>query len=313
MPAGGKTSLPMNMCVILNPNAGGAAQATVLQEALAHQANVTLHVTRRKGEAKALAAAALQASYDIIVAAGGDGTIHEVVNGLATDFTRTQLGIIPLGTGNDLARTLAIPLEPLEALSALTGGTARWLDLIRVETVGRVIYGINMAIGGFTGQMNEVLTDERKRSWGPLAYLLGATQVVPDLTTYKTIMTCDSGPVERIDAFNIAVANGRTAAGGFQVVPQANPEDGLLDLVLIRYVSLAHLAEVTARFVAGTYLENEHVLHRRVCRLRIYSRPGMWFNVDGELFTKEPVTFTIQPRALRVMVGPHYTPRPGTA
>jgi diacylglycerol kinase (ATP) len=300
--------MAMDMWVILNPNAGTAAQAADLREMLAHQANVILHVTSRQGEAKDLAAIALQAGYEMIVAAGGDGTINEVVNGLAADFARARLGIIPLGTGNDLARTLALPTAPLEALHVLTSGPTRWLDLIRVETTSQMVYGINTAIGGFTGQMNEVLTYEFKQSWGPLAYLLGTTQVVPELTVYKTIITCDDGPVERVDAFNIAVANGRTAAGGFQVAPLAIPEDGLLDLVIVRFASLASLADTAARFMAGTYLESEHVLHRRVRRLRIYARPSMWFNVDGELFTKEPVTFTIQPRALRVIVGPHYTP-----
>jgi diacylglycerol kinase (ATP) len=302
----------MPPCLILNPNAGSSAQAVTLRQAVAGWPDLKLCETRSPGQATALAAAALQAGYDLIVAAGGDGTIHEVVNGLAADFTRARLGIIPLGTGNDLARTLALPADPLEAWQVVTTGLDRRLDLIKIETAGmEAVYGINVAAGGFTGQMNERLTNTLKQSWGPLAYLLGAARVLPDLTNYKTLITCDQDPVERIEALNIVVANGRTAAGGYAVSPTANPEDGLLDLVIVRWGSLTELAEVATRFVAGTYLASEQVLHRRVRRLRLFSRPGMWFNVDGELLTKEPLTFTVQPQVLRVVVGPDYTPSPG--
>jgi diacylglycerol kinase (ATP) len=302
--------MAMNTCIILNPRAGTAEQAALLREALIDRAHVTLRETSKPGQAADFAAEALHQGAELIVAAGGDGTINEVVNGLAADLARARLGVIPLGTGNDLARTLAIPPAPLEALQVLTAGAERYLDLIKVETAGQVVYGMNMAIGGFTGQMNEVLSEELKASWGPLAYLIGAAQVLPDLTGYETTITCDNTPVERLATLNIAVANGRTAAGGFRVAPPANPEDGLLDLVIVRYGSLLELAEVATRFLAGAYLDSEHVVHRRVRQVHIAARPGMWFNIDGELLTQEPITCTVQPQALRVIVGPEYIANP---
>lgn len=298
----------MRIVMILNPQAGSADQIPVLRQAVTRLADVVVHETHTAGQATVLAAEALQAGAELIVAAGGDGTIYEVINGLATDFARATLGIIPLGTGNDLARTLAIPPEPLQALDLLTCGSQRGIDVIQVDGADTVVYGINMAIGGFTGQMNEVLTGEMKASWGPLAYLLGAIQVVPDLTDYDTVLTWDDGTVEHMTMLNIAVANARTAGGGFQVAPVANPEDGLLDVVMVRYESLLNITEVAARFVTGTYLESDYVLHRRTRRLHVASRPGMWFNVDGELLTNEPLSFTVLPGALRVVVGPAYTP-----
>jgi diacylglycerol kinase (ATP) len=308
----GKESAAMRMCVILNPRAGSAEQAAMLQEMLTEHADVTLCKTTRRGQATALAAEALQQGAELIVAAGGDGTVNEVLNGLAPDFARATFGVLPLGTGNDLARTLAMPTAPVEAWRVLTSGSVRCLDLMQVRTAGRTAYGLNMAVGGFTGQMNEVLTDEMKASWGPLAYLVGAVQVLPDLTDYKTTIAYDNNPIERITALNIAVANGRTAGGGLPVVPQANPEDGHLDLVLVRYGPLLSLAEVAARFLAGTYLDSEYVVHRRVHRVQIAARPGMWFNLDGELLTKDPITVTVQPQALRVVVGPDYLADPQT-
>lgn len=304
----------MPTCVILNPAAGTVAQSAVLLETLAHCPQVALRQTSGAGQASALAAEAVQAGYDLIVAAGGDGTIKEVVNGLAPDFARVTLGVIPLGTGNDLARTLALPLDDtLEAWQTVHTGQVRWLDVLTIAAAEQpVIYGLNMAIGGFTGQMNEVLSTGLKRTWGPLAYLIGATQVLPELTTYETAMVCDEGPLEHLQVLNVAVANGRTAAGGYQVAPVANPEDGWLDLVVIRAGSLLDLAAVAARFVAGTWLDSEQVLHRRVRRVQLASRPDMAFNVDGEFLTAKPLTLGLRPQALRVVVGPAYTPDPAS-
>jgi diacylglycerol kinase (ATP) len=297
-------------CVILNPCAGSAAQAEALRDALARHRETTLYETCWAGHATELAAEALRGGYELIVAAGGDGTIHEVVNGLAGDFARARLGIIPLGTGNDLARTLAIPDDPLEALALMMDGPERWIDLLKVESAAQVLYGINVAAGGFSGQVDEVLTDELKATWGPLAYLLGAIRVVPDLTGYHTTIAWEDGPVERVEALNIVVANGRTVAGGFRVAPLANPEDGLLDIIIVRYGDALDLAGVAARLLTGNYLNSDQVLHRRARRAHIASRPGMWFNVDGELFTNQPAVFTVLPQVLRVVVGPGYAPDP---
>jgi diacylglycerol kinase (ATP) len=300
-------------CIIFNPRAGSAGQSEALRQALAGRDEITLYETDRAGHARDLAAKALAGEYDLIVAAGGDGTIHEVVNGLAADFRRVRLGIIPLGTGNDLARTLAIPADPLEALNIVMTGAERRLDLLRAADSNRAIYGINVAAGGFSGLVNEVLTDDLKSSWGPFAYLLSAARIVPDLTGYNTTIAWEDRPVERVEALNIVVANGRTCAGGFQVAPLANPEDGLLDVVIVRYGDVLDLAGVAARLLSGNYLASDQVMDRRARSVYIASRPGMWFNVDGELFSNQPIAFTVLPQTLRVIVGPKYTADPTAA
>jgi diacylglycerol kinase (ATP) len=299
----------MKGCIILNPKAGTAEQADIIiHHAAAACSALTLWETTGPGQARQLAATALRAGAELVVAAGGDGTINEVVNGLAANFAQACLGILPLGTGNDLARTLALPLDPQLALPLLTTGVVRAIDLMKIETAHQVVYGINVAAGGFTGQMNELLSEEMKASWGPLAYLRGAVSVLPNLTDYETSVSYDDGSAERVDALNIIVANGRTAAGGFIVAPTANPEDGLLDVVIVKTGSLFDVAGVAARLVVGNYLDSDQVLHRQARRVSVTSHPGMWFNVDGELFTQQPVTFTVLPRTLRVVVGAGYTP-----
>jgi diacylglycerol kinase (ATP) len=305
--------LEAKSCIILNPRAGSAQQSEILREALTGWVDITIYKTDRAGHATDLAAEALKAGYELIIAAGGDGTIHEVVNGLAADFSRARLGIVPLGTGNDLARTLAIPADPLESLNIAITGPERSLDLLKAEATDGMTYGINVAAGGFSGQVDEVLTDDLKASWGPLAYLIGAVRVVPDLTGYNTTIAWENGPEERIEALNIIVANGRTCAGGFQVAPAANPEDGLLDVVIVRYGDVLALAGVAARLLAGNYLNSDQVMHRRARSVRIASHPGMWFNIDGELFSNQPIAFTVLPQALRVIVGPKYVADPTVA
>jgi diacylglycerol kinase (ATP) len=252
--------------------------------------------------------------FDVVVAAGGDGTVHEVALGLmrAQVGARSALAVVPMGTGNDFARTLALPLnDPPAALArALTPGAARPLDLIRVYGAGFDTWAVNACAGGFGGEVDEAMTPELKSSWGTLAYLIGAVRALPELKDYDTRMRYDEGPEERVEAFNVVVANGRTAAGGRPAAPLANPEDGLLEIVVVLRSGPIDIARLAARVFAGDYLSDPQVIHRRARRLEVRSRPGMWFNVDGELLSKEPLTFEAVPGALRVVVGEEYVAEP---
>lgn len=296
----------MQTRIILNPAAGSAGKKVQALQALTEgRTDVRILESRERGHARLLAAEAAADGCDLVIAAGGDGTIHEVVQGLATAPGRPRLGVLPFGTGNDLARTLCIPDDPAQAVALIEGGgVEREVDLFRVESAGEVRYGINVAAGGFSGQVDEVLTDEMKATWGPLAYVRGALGALPDLTAYDTRIAWDDGELERVQALNIVIANGKTCGGGTRVAPAADISDGLLDVVIVRYGSLLDLAKVAARLLAGDYTESDGVDVRRARRVRVASRPGMWFNVDGELIGNQPVSFEVVPGALRVIAGP---------
>jgi diacylglycerol kinase (ATP) len=299
--------------IILNPVAGNAGQSARLHDLVRDRPEVRLLETERAGHARALAVEALEAGFELVVAAGGDGTINEVVQGLGSDLTRARLGLMPLGTGNDLARTLGIPTDPAEAFALLEQGRERRVDLVRVESAGQMRYCMNVAAGGFSGQVDEALTDEMKSTWGPLAYVRGAVAVLPDVSGYQTTIAWDDEDFEQLHALNVIVANGRTCAGGIKVASGADMEDGLMDVVIVKYASLLDLAGIAALLLAGDYLASEQVILRRARRVRVASTPGMWFNVDGELFTKEPISFAVEKSALRVVVGPDYARAPAGA
>lgn len=300
----------MKTRVIFNPNAGSADAADALRAAVAAEPDADLCTCGGPGDGLRLARTASDEGYDLVVAAGGDGTVNEVVNGLARDFDGVELGIVPLGTGNDLARTLAIPADPAVAFQLALHGQRRPLDLIRVDGAEETAYAANVCAGGFTGELDEAMTDELKAAWGPLSYLIGTVKALPDLADFDTWITWDDAEPERIETLNVVVANGRTAAGGRPAAPRANPEDGLLDVVVVKNCTAAELATLAARALTGDYLDSEHVIFRRARRLHVESRPGMWFNVDGELHTNEPVTFEVVPGALQVAVGPSYSAEP---
>jgi diacylglycerol kinase (ATP) len=236
-----------------------------------------------------------------VIAGGGDGTISEIVNALAK--TEVELGILPLGTGNDLARTLGIPLDDLpSALAIARTGKVRLMDLILAEADDAPpSYVVNVAAGGFSGQVDEQLDEDEKKRWGPLAYVWTALKVLPDVTGYETTLTWSDGTKERLHLLNVIVANGRSVAGGWAVAPTAEIDDGLIDVVLVKSGSALDIAAAAARLVAGDYLDSDCIEHRRVRSVRVESDPEMWFNVDGELLTKRPVTFRIVPGALRVV------------
>jgi diacylglycerol kinase (ATP) len=287
--------------VILNPAAGSVKDVDALVERIRRLPDAEVHITTKAGAATQSTRTALGKGCEMIVAAGGDGTLNEVVNGLREDASAIIVGLIPLGTGNDFARTLGLPTDVDEAIALLLAGHTRAIDLVRV-TSDEVRYFVNVSAGGFSGLVNEKLTVEMKKTWGPLAYLRSAAAALPDLRAYRTTVSLDNTESLTLSLYNVVIANGRYVAGGRQIAPEASIDDGLLDIILIQERSTAALALLAAEVALGNHLSSDAIVFRRAARVTVNSQPGMWFNVDGELVGNEPAEFAVLPRALQFVV-----------
>ncbi len=293
----------MKTRIICNPTAGRVDDRDSIREKLEQFPSATVYFTEKEGDATRLAQEAIADHCELVIAAGGDGTLNEVINGVAPQADRVQVGLVPLGTGNDFARMLDLPESIDDCIDVLRAGRARPTDLVRM-TSDRVRYFINVSAGGFSGTVDEKMTPAIKQNWGPFAYLRCAAEALPELQAYRTEIILDDSEVLALDLYNVVIANGRYVAGGMLIAPEASIDDGLLDIVLVPKNGASDIALVAAQILVGSHLSSEGVVFRRAAKVAVNSIPGMWFNVDGELVGNEPAIFEIMPRALQFLAGP---------
>ncbi len=266
------------------------------------------------GSAEEAESAAQEWTEGLLMVAGGDGTITQVVNGLGrAGFPEAvTLALLPTGTGNDLAATLAIPEDPDEAVATIQNDRVRELDVIRVRFEGKADqFLVNVATGGIGARTTDMADGEMKRRWGKMAYLRAALEVARHFEVQEVRLTLD-GVEREVRAVNVAVGNGRYAGGGWPAAPRANPEDGLIDLVIIEDVGLPEVLALTpAALARSDYLDRDGVFFTRAKEIRVDTEPSDFeFTVDGEVIGTEPVEFTVMPQTLKVVVGPEYVPEP---
>jgi diacylglycerol kinase (ATP) len=288
--------------IVLNPVAGSVGAVDELKEKFRRVKDGEVRVTTKPGDAEDFSREAVDRGCDLIVAAGGDGTLNSVINGIGERIRDVSVGLVPLGTGNDFARSLNLPKAVDESIELLERRRTRQIDLVRV-TSDRTRYFVNVSAGGFSGIVDEKLSPEMKATWGPLAYLRGAAKALPELSAYRTEMLLDDSEQIALNLYNVIVANGRYVAGGIPIAPEAVVDDGLLDIILIPERPAAQIALLMAQIFLGEHLKNDAIVFRRAAKLAVNSHPGIWFNVDGELVGNEPALFEVMTRALRIVVG----------
>jgi diacylglycerol kinase (ATP) len=297
--------------VICNPTSGGGSYDP--DEIRDELESLEVEWVQTEGPDDAIGAAE-EWREGLLIVAGGDGTINDVVNGLGrADFPEgVTLGILPAGTGNDLAATLCIPEDPGLAEDVIRQNRQRRLDVARVrsEGIGERFF-INVATGGLGAEISDANDEELKKRWGKLSYLRASLEVARDFDVRDLTLYLD-GEERRVKAVNIAVGNCRYTGGGWPATPKANPEDGLLDVVVIEALGVADLLELApAALSESDYLDSDGVLFVRAKEIRIETQPpGLEFTADGEIIGNEPARFSILPQALNVLVGPEYVPEP---
>ena len=297
--------------VICNPTSGGGSYDP--DEIRDELESLEVEWVQTEGPDDAIGAAE-EWREGLLIVAGGDGTINDVVNGLGrADFPEgVTLGILPAGTGNDLAATLCIPEDPGLAEDVIRQNRQRRLDVARVcsEGIGERFF-INVATGGLGAEISDANDEELKKRWGKLSYLRASLEVARDFDVRDLTLYLD-GEERLVKAVNIAVGNCRYTGGGWPATPKANPEDGLLDVVVIEALGVADLlALAPAALSESDYLDSDGVLFVRSKEIRVETQPpGLEFTADGEIIGNEPARFSILPQALNVLVGPEYVPEP---
>ena len=297
--------------VICNPSSGGGAyDPDELREELG---GFELDWVRTEGPEDAIQAAG-EWREGLLLVAGGDGTVNDVVNGLGNaGFPEgVTLGILPTGTGNDLAATLCIPEDADLAEDVIRQDRVRTLDVARVrsEGIGERFF-INVATGGLGAEISLANEGDLKERWGKLSYLRASLEVARDFDVRELTLYLD-GDERKVRAVNVVVGNCRYAGGGWLAAPKANPEDGLLDVVIIETLGLTDVLQLApASLARADYLGKEGVFFARAKEIRVETQlPGLEFTADGEVIGDEPAEFSVIPRALRVIVGPGYVPDP---
>lgn len=274
------------------------AVESALREALGDRL-VAVQATTGPATARAQAAALAGQGVQVVAAAGGDGTIGQVMQGVLG--STASLAVVPLGTGNDTSRMLGFGTDWRAAVAATAAGKTLTIDVAHWQKGDHEGHFINAAGCGFDAAVAERINHGYRWLRGTGAYI-GA--VVQTLLTYQaTELTIEvDGEQMRDKAMLCALANARSYGGGMNIAPTADLTDGFLDLVFVGEVGKADFLKTFPRVFKGTHLSHPAVKHRQFQRLTIESHPPAPFLVDGELLAPGPVTVTVVPGALSVVV-----------
>jgi diacylglycerol kinase (ATP) len=232
---------------------------------------------------------------DCVVAAGGDGTMNAVADGLLQ--TGLPLGILPMGTANDLARTLHIPTDLVAASAIIAAGRIRKIDCGEVNEHAF----FNVASIGVSAELAERLTPERKKRFGRLAYALTALRILASARPFRAAIVSKDG-VKRVKTLQIAVGNGRYYGGGMAVEADACIADGKLDLYSLEVKRVWKLLLMMRSFRAGSHGLWREVRTERSTAFEIRTRRPRPVNTDGDLVTFTPARFIVRPKAISVFV-----------
>lgn len=288
--------------VILNPVAGrrsGTRRRNELEQKLvlcSAGTNLTWRIveTQRAGDGIALAAKAAQEGAVIVAAAGGDGTLNEVVNGLVG--SGAVLGLVPLGTGNDFARCLGIGTELDRALLTLFRGIPRKIDLGLVN--GR--YFLNIAGCGFDAIVAERTNRGYRYLHGTMAYIAAIAEALVNLRPADLELTLD-GEKRHARALMCSVANSTCYGGGMLIAPNAKVDDGLFDLCILAEAGRIEFLRAFPRVFRGTHTTHSKITMLRARAVAIVSDPPLPILIDGEVIGRTPVHFELHPGAMSVM------------
>ncbi|MRN54009.1 diacylglycerol/lipid kinase family protein [Paenibacillus monticola] len=286
--------------IIINPTSGkeDAPQHVRNVEEVLHDAgyNVTVKETAKEGDATHFCITACENGYDLVVSIGGDGTLNETINGLSDQDPRPKLGVVPLGTVNDFARALQIPLNPAEAIQTLTSTRVKNVDMGRLN--GRVFANV-VATGSLAETLSSVSSDDKSK-FGALAYF---KEGIKDLRNpaQPLVIHHDGETWEgHSPLFLAALTN---SVGGFEkLAPDATVDDGLLHCFIIKDLTVLNTITIGISLLVGSLKDHKDVVYFTAKNLSVHSVESVRTNVDGEEGPPLPIELSIIPRHIQVIV-----------
>lgn len=294
----------MRSCVIFNPTARGDKAKRFRRHLDEIGAESALKQTSSAGDARRLAAEAVREGMETIVAAGGDGTVNEVLNGIgdaSEGFERSRLGVLPLGTVNVFARELGIPAELSKAWDIIRAGQELRIDLPRVDYSSQGVpqrhYFAQLGGAGLDARAIELVRWELKKKIGPLAYVLAGMQALfekPAQLRVQGASLVSKGGL-------ILIGNGKLYGGTFRIFPKADLQDGLLDLCVFPQTNWFTLLRCTPGLLGRGRLAHSVAQSFQTDQFELVSDGPAAFELDGELIGHLPARFSVERRRLRVV------------
>jgi diacylglycerol kinase (ATP) len=290
----------MRVGIVRNPVSGrgaGSRDFGEYESKLRAKYEVLSCQTTSAGSARQQARELVEEGCEIVVAAGGDGTVTDVMQGILG--SQATLAIIPTGTGNDFARTIGIGASVPASFEALLAGKRKLIDVAAWRIGSREGHFLNVAGCGFDAAVAHRINSGLRFLTGRAAYLAAIGQCLRSYSPIQLVIEAD-GQVfeERLMLF--AIANAKSYGGGMLIAPTAEIDDGLLDLVMVRDMSKPEFLRSFGRVLKGSHLSHPKVSHLRACFVT-FSSPGP-FLVDGELLAPGKVEIQVVPNALEVIV-----------
>lgn len=289
--------------MILNPAARSEKAGRISLGEFPESCRVDVVLSRAPGHAAELAREASAEGVDVVVAAGGDGTVNEVVNGLGEAAANTALGILPIGSVNVLARELGIPRKLERAWKVLASGRIRSIDLGRITCrteKGRTTHFFTQLAGaGLDAKAVQSVTRAQKRRFGPLSYVFAGFRAVAEGSPPVRVAFDGSEPVEGVC---VIFGNGRYYGGPFAVLKRARIDDGWLDVCIFQQGGYWNLLNYLQGIVRRTHTRFKDVTYVKLRKALVTSESEVPVEVDGEMLGFLPAEVEIVPRALKVVV-----------
>lgn len=293
--------------LIVNPTAGrgrAGKQAREIETRLRQYGltDIVWRHTTARGHACTLAREAALAGAPLVVAVGGDGTLHEVVNGILG--TQATLGLIPFGTGNDFARALGLHGDLDTACRAVAQGGTRRVDIGTVAGRGMDMPRHFLVIcgTGYVAQTARTVNAGIRFLSGAAAYVLGAILTLRTFQPFQLTLTLDDGAPATTSAMFVSLCNTETTGGGMKIAPGARADDGLLDICLVGAVPKSTLLYQLTQVFAGRHVGHPAVRMLRASRVSLDADPPQPLLIDGEVIGITPATVTLARHALAVKV-----------